>query len=519
MRLHSSLIIKKTVLGAPQWRLRGPLVGSKRQNDGRENHFGRLSFLFPTIYTIYACSLLFSAVHNHHKRQRYTNKRQQPTASILALEQKVVLGGDRPELRKSWPDRLCKLLTAGWHADHTKRPTATEIVTVLKIVHAELAPRAKRRPSYEAAAAAKSGGGAKGSGSGDVGRRHSWTPQVSSTTTPSALGITRAPSGSGTTVAAPSKKGNGAATRPLSSSFAPIPPAAPTLGRKHASLPVPLTPSSHSTSTRRRWFLTRKKAQTGATPRQGVGSEPRCFGGGAPSGQGSDDKGAQSGRSPGRRRRSRSVPEAVVAEIVAVREAGGGDGEENFCGVDVDAQGRAPEWTATTGIAGGSTAAGSAGDDGRVCRCKLHQTLVSQREMIADALSRETEGLMSPARVARVLPPRTTAPPVAAAKEATTTAPDSGVRPEDAGGEKHDRHIEAITAVLDVSNAVRRNSSIGKLWPSTSSSGRNTKDEATASAATVAPEAVVTIQTTALGLPVMDVGDAPEDAERTVLTE
>ncbi|CAM9858088.1 unnamed protein product, partial [Scytosiphon promiscuus] len=298
---------------------------------------------------------------------------------------KVVLGGDRPDLRKSWPDRLCKLLASAWHSDHTKRPTAAEIVTVLKIVHAELAPRDKRRPSY----AAKSGGGGKDGGGSN--RRHSWTPQVSSTT-PSALGLTRAPSGSGTTVgdgsgndkgnaSAAGRKGNGSAPRPLSSSFSPIPPGDPALGRKHASLPVPLTPSVYSTSTRRRWFPTRKKAAAAATPRRGVGSELACMGEGAPSGRGGGEETAQPGPSPDRRHRSRSVPEAVVA-----------NGEE-ACGVDIGAQGRAPEWTAPTACAGGNEGAASAGA-GRVNRCELHQTLVSQREMIADALRRETEGLM-----------------------------------------------------------------------------------------------------------------------------
>ncbi|CAN0104409.1 unnamed protein product, partial [Hapterophycus canaliculatus] len=64
-----------------------------------------------------------------------------PYAGINESTFKVVLGGDRPDLRKSWPDRLCKLLCSAWHADHTKRPAAAEIVAVLKIVHAELAPK------------------------------------------------------------------------------------------------------------------------------------------------------------------------------------------------------------------------------------------------------------------------------------------------------------------------------------------------------------------------------------------
>ena len=71
----------------------------------------------------------------------------------------MVIGGDRPEFRKSWPDRLCKLLSAAWHADHTKRPAASEVVAVLKIVEAELSAKEQRRPSHEAAPAATPGGG------------------------------------------------------------------------------------------------------------------------------------------------------------------------------------------------------------------------------------------------------------------------------------------------------------------------------------------------------------------------
>ncbi|CAM9636590.1 unnamed protein product, partial [Laminaria digitata] len=63
---------------------------------------------------------------------------------------RVVMDGHRPELRKSWPERLRALLASAWHADYSKRPTAAEIVRVLEAIKANLPEREQRRPSTTA---------------------------------------------------------------------------------------------------------------------------------------------------------------------------------------------------------------------------------------------------------------------------------------------------------------------------------------------------------------------------------
>ncbi|CAM9221755.1 unnamed protein product, partial [Hapterophycus canaliculatus] len=95
---------------------------------------------------------------------------------------RVVAGGERPELSKAWPDRLRKLLAAAWHSDHTKRPTASEIVTTLGTIKAELPAKYQRqRPALTAEAGASGAGGNTGGGGGaaEKGRRHTWAPQSS----------------------------------------------------------------------------------------------------------------------------------------------------------------------------------------------------------------------------------------------------------------------------------------------------------------------------------------------------
>ena len=164
--------------------------------------------------------------------------------------------------------------------------------------------------------------------------------------------------------------------------------------------------------------------------------------------------------------------------------------------------------------------------DGR--RCQLHEALISQRELISHALARETEGLSSPGGGAR-------APSSRAAK--TTTATMAAPEPEtegrgnpdkpspgggglttlgntakagDGGGAEESGNESGVvpstapaapvvaTAVLDapavpnVPRAMCQNSgtALGKLWPSTSSSGRSKhKDAAAAAAAAAAPAA------------------------------
>ena len=60
------------------------------------------------------------------------------------------MDGHRPELRKSWPERLRALLASAWHTDFSKRPTAADIVSTLEDIKASLPEREQRRPSTTA---------------------------------------------------------------------------------------------------------------------------------------------------------------------------------------------------------------------------------------------------------------------------------------------------------------------------------------------------------------------------------
>eukprot|EP00903_Cladosiphon_okamuranus_P008928 g8546.t1 len=91
---------------------------------------------------------------------------------------RVVNGGERPELQKSWPDRLCKLLESAWHSDHAKRPTAAQLVAELVAIKATLP--AKYRRQRPIVTAPNPGGVGEGGARSSSNRRHSWTPQTAS---------------------------------------------------------------------------------------------------------------------------------------------------------------------------------------------------------------------------------------------------------------------------------------------------------------------------------------------------
>ena len=122
-----------------------------------------------------APSLLGVSLRN--TTHRATPTRRVTLSSLSAVsekttppEQRVVDGGERPELNKSWPDRLCKLLASAWHADHTKRPTAAQIVAELSTIKAELPTKyLRQRPSFTASAPNGGGGGGGGGGGSGVG--------------------------------------------------------------------------------------------------------------------------------------------------------------------------------------------------------------------------------------------------------------------------------------------------------------------------------------------------------------
>ncbi|CAM9764070.1 unnamed protein product [Ectocarpus sp. 12 AP-2014] len=96
---------------------------------------------------------------------------------------RVVTGGERPRLHRSWPDRLCKLLASAWHADHTRRPTASEVAAELRAIKSEL-PAKQQRQHPSVLAPSGAGGGSSSSGGNDgrerQSRRHSWSVECSS---------------------------------------------------------------------------------------------------------------------------------------------------------------------------------------------------------------------------------------------------------------------------------------------------------------------------------------------------
>lgn len=389
-----------------------------------------------------------------------------PAKTRQTREQKVVIGGDRPPLRKSWPERLRKLLASAWDPDHTKRPSAAEIVAVLKIVEAELPTRDKRRPSFEASVGGVSTAPGSGGGSGrssrqssrQSSRRHSWT-DATSTTRPTALSLTRLPTGSGTKSGGLAENGNGNGGDG----------AAP----QHDSGPMPPTESlrlgtsasfNAAAPAKRKWFPMGKKASSGPVLTSG-------------------DDGAQ----PPEAGAASATPALYVDSAVGGKTVVGGSD-----GVDI----RAPEWT--------TTATSDGGDGPEERRCQLHRTLMSLRDIISDALARETEGLpQSGEREAST--PAYAVPTNVRAKTRAGEARENGKSGQgsSAGGstvhgvakerkEAQAEHPAATAAVetaligvhdaLDVPSEVRRNSTLGKIFRATPSPG-HTKDHDSAAAA------------------------------------
>ena len=137
------------------------------------------------------------------------------------FEQRVVTGGERLSLGKSWPDRLCKLLASAWDADHLARPTATQLVAELVAIKAELPSKYQRqRPVVTA----PTPGGGGSSSSSSIRRRHSAASSSSIDKDGRARQLNGAAHHRGTAAAATTQ----------------LPPAEP--------LPLPLPPTSSSSS-------------------------------------------------------------------------------------------------------------------------------------------------------------------------------------------------------------------------------------------------------------------------------
>lgn len=82
-------------------------------------------------------------------------------ANVESLfEQRVITGGERPPLRKSWPADLRSLLASAWHTEHTRRPTADQLVNELVALKENLSEKHRRqRPMVTAPSPGGSGGG------------------------------------------------------------------------------------------------------------------------------------------------------------------------------------------------------------------------------------------------------------------------------------------------------------------------------------------------------------------------
>eukprot|EP00752_Nemacystus_decipiens_P007313 g6544.t1 len=265
------------------------------------------------------------------------------------------------------------------------------------------------------------------------------------------------------------------------------------------------------------------KVVTSALDEVGGGSRGRCSG----SAGGEDRKGS-------------------LETIVAGTAHGGRTRREgaDVDDIDVDAQEGAPEWTTSAADAAAAAAAAAAirADVGGGCgdgrRCQLRQALISQRELITDALARETEGLLSSDGPARASSPRAaeTTTSTKAAPEPVAEGrrnPDKPRKTGDGSGKGEDtpgglsssssgsssgsscsssaagsqtaaktrkvsptapaatvaeKAARGAPVVPDVLRESRRNSGLGKLWPSTSSSGRRQDQGDAADAASAAEE-------------------------------
>lgn len=244
---------------------------------------------------------------------------------------------------------------------------------------------------------------------------------------------------------------------------------------------------------KRRWFPMGKKASSGPVLTPG-------------------DGGAQ----PSEARAASATPAPYVDSVVGGGSVAGGDnGVVNTCGGGVDIE--APEWTTTTT----TTSDGDGGDGPGERRCQLHRTLMSLRDVISDALARETEGLPQ-SREEKEATAVYTMPTNGGAKTRARGAGENGKSGQGSGDggstvngvakepetEEAEQPAAAEMALLgvhdalDVPSEVRRNISLGKIFGATPSPG-NTEDHdpvaAAAAAAAAAKEAMRTQATTTSG--------------------
>mmetsp|Transcript_1891 Transcript_1891/g.1977 ORF Transcript_1891/g.1977 Transcript_1891/m.1977 type:complete len:415 (+) Transcript_1891:242-1486(+) len=68
-----------------------------------------------------------------------------PKLSKAEFKERVVIGGERPKLDKSWPKEFSALLESCWHSDHMQRPSFTSICDTLESL---IYRRINRSPSF-----------------------------------------------------------------------------------------------------------------------------------------------------------------------------------------------------------------------------------------------------------------------------------------------------------------------------------------------------------------------------------
>eukprot|EP00752_Nemacystus_decipiens_P007234 g6475.t1 len=272
---------------------------------------------------------------------------------------RVVNGGERLELHKSWPDRLCKLLELAWHADHVKRPTAAQLVAELVAIKAELPAKYRRQQPIVTAPNPAGDGGDGGRGTN---RRHSWTPQASSS----------------------SLFDNGDRIQPPSGAVHHGDMTSKPHFRTADSLPLPAVTSSSSSSSSekpRRWSIVsarRASSRGKSAPAVAEGGGGRGGAAGGGRARGGTQRPESAAGAQTRRRRSSGTSEVPVVESVA-EEINDKNHKDRHRG-----SGR----TGEAGAAPGTTATGN--DGGR--RWPLNRRRNSrQREIIVDALAREAE--------------------------------------------------------------------------------------------------------------------------------
>lgn len=333
--------------------------------------------------------------------------RQKKTKRLLHGKQRVVAGGERPELPKAWPSRLRKLLAAAWHTDHTKRPTASEIVAALRTIKAELPAKYQRqRPSLTAGETVPNAGGSTrgdggGAGAAEQGRRHTWGPQGSPP-----FGATTA---AGTTATpADARRNSGAVGRRPSSTRRAV----CGVGRSGGSgdvvplVPPPLAPSSFSSTScyspspvssfekPKKWYSVGKRPSWLASAVSAGGAEP---------GERGDGGRGDGGRGLGVRGRTASGRESqsdVVLDSVRRRNSASGPTGRGVIGIFVEGDSEDNKEGARQEEAKGWRGRRREtidDDDGGTRNGRRSPTprrrISRRRSSIVDALARESEGL------------------------------------------------------------------------------------------------------------------------------